>query len=60
MPTLWQEVGQEHTKRPKENRIHLCPFGCPACDHKSLHKNMELGHMAECGDITVWFVLAGV
>lgn len=50
VPTLWQEVGQEHTKRPKENRIHLCPLGCPACDRKSIHKNMELGHMAECGD----------
>lgn len=49
VPTLWQEVGPEHTKRPKENRIQFCSFGCPACNHKSIHKNMELGHMAEVG-----------
>lgn len=59
MPTLWQEVGQEHTNRPKEERILFRLFGCPACDHKS-QKNTGLGLTAELGGTAAWFAPAGV
>lgn len=43
MPALWQEVGQEHTKRPKEKVTQFCSFKCLACGHESRHKNTQAG-----------------
>lgn len=43
VPALWQEVGQEHTKRPKEKVTQFCSFKCLACGHESRHKNTQAG-----------------